>query len=170
MRAKLAEVRVKAPTTNTEAAKGLFAGDSMLTGALSSMRTQLGDLSAYGISTGATTGSATFSADAVAGKLRVDDAKLSAALTGNAEAMRTALAAAGGRVSDAVTPVAGARVTAALDGVSVERARLADGLSRTDVRLANREKRLRAQFTAMESALAASQAAQAQLTAQLARL
>jgi flagellar capping protein FliD len=40
-------------------------------------------------------------------------------------------------------------------------------MAATDVRLATREKRLRAQFTAMESALAASQSAQSQLTAQL---
>jgi flagellar capping protein FliD len=35
------------------------------------------------------------------------------------------------------------------------------------VRVADKEKRLRAQFSAMESALAASQSAQSQMTAQL---
>jgi flagellar capping protein FliD len=39
-----------------------------------------------------------------------------------------------------------------------------------DVRLADKEKGLRAKFTAMESALAAAQSAQAQMTAQLASL
>ncbi len=170
IRGKLTEARVKDPTTSADAAKGIFAGDTMLTGVLSSMRSQMGDLSALGISTGATTGSATFSADAVAGKLKVDDVKLTAALTGDRALLRTALNGLGQRVSDVVTPVAGARVTEARSGVTAERKRLADSIAQTDVRLADKEKRLRAKFAAMESALAASQSAQAQLTSQLASL
>ena len=61
IRGKLSEEKVKNPTTTAEASKGLFRGDTMLTGVLSSMRSQIGDLSAYGISTGAASGSATFS-------------------------------------------------------------------------------------------------------------
>ncbi len=170
IRGKLTEDRVKNPTTSADAAKGIFAGDSMLTGVLSSMRSQIGDLSALGISTGATTGSATFSADSVAGKLKVDDLKLTAALTGDRAVLRTALNGLGQRLSDVVTPVAGARVTEARSGVTAERKRLADSIAQTDVRLADKEKRLRAKFAAMESALAASQSAQAQLTSQLASL
>jgi flagellar hook-associated protein 2 len=170
IRGKLAETRVKDPTTSADAAQGIFSGDSMLTGVLSSMRSQMGDLSALGISTGASTGSATFSADAVAGKLKVDDTKLTAALTGDRDALRTALSGLGQRLSDVVTPVAGAQVTEARSSVTSERKRLADTIAQTDVRLADKEKRLRAQFAAMESALAASQSAQAQLTSQLASL
>lgn len=170
IRGKLTEQRVKDPSTTSEATKGLFAGDTLLSGALSTMRAQIGDLSAYGISTGAASGSASFSADAVAGKLRIDDAKLTAALSGDRVALRGALEGLGGRVSDAVTPIARDSITSALDGVSAERRQLADGMARIDVRLATREKRLRAQFAAMESALAASQAAQAQLAGQLAGL
>jgi flagellar capping protein FliD len=73
-------------------------------------------------------------------------------------------------VSDVVTPVAGPSLTAALDGLTGERKTLADAMAATDVRLADKEKRLRAQFAAMESALAASQAAQAQMASQLASL
>jgi flagellar hook-associated protein 2 len=170
IRGKLSEDRVKNPSTAAEAAKGLFAGDTMLSGVLTSMRAQVGDLAALGISTGAVTGSATVSADAIAGKLRVDDTKLTAALTGNRDALHTALTGLGGRVSDVVTPVAGARVTAARASVTAERKTLADAMTRTDVRLADKEKRLRAQFAAMESALAASQAAQSQMAAQLSSL
>lgn len=170
IRGKLAETRVKDPTTSADAAQGIFSGDSMLTGVLSSMRSQMGDLSALGISTGDTTGSATFSADAVAGKLKVDDAKLTAALTGDRTVLQTALSGLGQRISDVVSPVAGARITDARSTVSAERKSLADSLAQTDVRLADKEKRLRAKFAAMESALAASQSAQAQLTAQLSSL
>jgi len=170
VRGKLSEDRVKNPTTTADAVKGLFRGDSMLTGALAAMRSQIGDLSMFGISTGASSGTSSFSAEAVAGKLKVDDTKLTAALAGNPETLRTALNSLGQRLSDVVTPVAGARVTEALGGVTVERKRLADAIARTDVRLADREKRLRAQFAAMESALAASQATQSQLSSQLSSL
>lgn len=169
IRGKLAEEKVKDPATTTEAGKGLFRGDTMLTGVLSSMRLQIGDLSQFGISTGTASGSATFSADAVAGKLKVDDAKLSAALA-DPETLRTALEGLGQRVFDVVTPVAGRRVDDRLEGVTSERKRIADAIARTDVRLAAREQRLRAQFAAMESALAASQAVQAQMASQLAGL
>lgn len=169
VRGKLSEEKVKNPTTTTEATKGLFRGDTMLTGVLSSMRSQIGDLSAYGISTGAASGSATFSSDAVAGKLKIDDTKLTAALA-DPDALRTVLDGLGQRLSDVVTPVAGARVTERLEGVTAERRQIADAISRTDVRLASKEQRLRAQFAAMESALAASQAAQTQLASQLAGL
>jgi len=166
VRGKLSEEKVKNPTTTTEATKGLFRSDTMLTSVLSSMRSQIGDLSSYGISTGAASGSATFSSDAVAGKLKIDDAKLTAALA-DPDALRTVLDGLGQRLSDVVTPVAGARVTERLEGVTAERRQIADAITRTDVRLASKEQRLRAQFAAMESALAASQAAQTQLAAQL---
>ena len=169
IRGKLSEEKVKNPSTNTEAGKGLFRGDTMLTGLLTSMRSELGDLSAFGISTGAASGSATFSPDAVAGKLKVDDARLVAALA-DPDTLRTALEGLGQRLSDVVTPVAGDRVKDALEGITSERKRIADAITRTDARLAVREKRLRAQFAAMESALAASQAAQAQLASPLAGL
>jgi flagellar capping protein FliD len=61
-------------------------------------------------------------------------------------------------------------VDARISSVDATRKRLAGDMAATDVRLAVKEKRLRAQFSAMESALAASQSAQAQLTAQLNRL
>jgi flagellar hook-associated protein 2 len=141
----------------------------MLSGVLSSMRSEMGDLSKYGISTGAASGSATFSSDAVAGKLKIDDTKLAAALAAPA-ALRTVLDGLGQRLSDVVSPVAGAGVTERLEGVTSERKRIADAITRTDVRLASKEQRLRAQFAAMESALAASQATQAQLSSQLAGL
>jgi flagellar hook-associated protein 2 len=170
VRTKVREETVKNPSTTTEATKGLFHGDTMLTTVLSSMRSSIGDLARFGISTGNASGGATFSADAVAGKLKLDDTKLAAALADDPEALRTALNGLGQRLSDVVTPVAGERVTARLDSITDERKRLSDAIARTDTRLASREQRLRAQFAAMESALAASQAAQSQLSSQLAAL
>jgi flagellar hook-associated protein 2 len=168
IRGELTEKPVKDPTTNSDAGKGLFFGDSMLTGVLSSMRSQIGDLSNFGISTGASTGSATVSADAIAGRLTVNDTKLTAALTGNQANLRTAFTDVGQRVSTVLaSSAAGARVDARLSSVDATRKRIATDMAATDVRLAAKEKRLRAQFAAMESALAASQAAQSQLTAQL---
>lgn len=168
IRGKLSEERVKNPTTSADAIKGLFHGDSLLSGALSSMRSQIGDLSNFGISTGASTGSATVSADAIAGRLTVNDTKLTAALTGNQANLRTAFTDVGQRVSTVLaSSAAGARVDARLSSVDATRKRIATDMAATDVRLAAKEKRLRAQFAAMESALAASQAAQSQLTAQL---
>jgi flagellar hook-associated protein 2 len=139
----------------------------MLSGVLSSMRKELGDLSALGISTGASTGSGTVSADAIAGRLTVDDTKLTAALAGDQDKLRTSLQDLGQRITKVVSPVAGAGVDERIKGVDATRKRLADDMGAIDVRLAAKEKRLRAQFSAMESALAASQAAQSQLTAQL---
>ena len=53
---------------------------------------------------------------------------------------------------------------------STQSRRIADDLTRTDARLAAKEKRLKAQFAAMETALQNSQTQQAWLTAQLAGL
>jgi flagellar hook-associated protein 2 len=171
IRGKLGEKRVKDPSTTSEAGKGMFASDTMLTGVLSAMRSQIGNLAAFGISTGAAKAGTTFSPESVAGKLTLDDTKLTAALAADdTGTLRTALDGLGQRLSDVITPVAGAQVTAALSGVTAQRKRVADEIVRTDVRLASREQRLRAQFTAMESALAASQAAQSQLSSQLAGL
>jgi flagellar hook-associated protein 2 len=170
IRGKLAEKPIKDPTTTTEASKGLFYGDTMLSGALAAMRMQIGGLSDVGISTGAVSGTGTFSADAVAGRLQIDDTKLTEALAKDPDAMRTRLQSLGERLSAVVAPVAGDAVDERLHGVEATRKRLADAMAAADVRLANRETRLRAQFTAMETALAASQAAQSQLQAQLGAL
>ena len=57
-----------------------------------------------------------------------------------------------------------------IESAGVETRRIADDLTRTDTRLAAKEKRLKAQFAAMESALSASQTQMAWLQGQLAGL
>ena len=170
IRAKVAEKPVKDATSSADATKGLFYGDTMLNGLLTSLRSSIGDLSDIGISTGAASGSARFSADAVAGHLTVDDTKLTAALATDPKALQTRLQDFGTRLRTAVTPASGSPIDNRLSSEDATRKRLADGMARADVRLADKEKRLRAQFTAMESALAAAQAAQSQLTSQLSAL
>jgi flagellar hook-associated protein 2 len=170
IRAKLAEKPVAGATTNSDAVKGQFYGDTMLSGMLSSMRSQLGDLSDLGISTGAPSGTAKFSTDAVAGHLTVDDTKLTAALAADPAALRTRLQDFGTRMTTVVGTATNSPISTRLTSEDATRKRLADGMATMDVRLADKEKRLRAQFTAMESALAAAHAAQAQLTSQLAAL
>jgi flagellar hook-associated protein 2 len=167
MRDELAEKPVKDPATNAQATQGLFFGDSMLSGVLSSMRKEIGDLSTFGISTGAVTGKGTPSADAIAGRLTLDDTKLTAAIAADPDTLRTRIQDLGQRVTTVVTPIAGAGVSERIKSVDATRKRLADQMAAIDVRVADKEKRLRAQFAAMESALAASQSAQSQMTAQL---
>lgn len=167
IRGKIAEKPVANATTTTDQNKGLFYGDSMLSSMLTSMRAQIGDLSDLGISTGKPSGAVKFSDDAVAGRLTVDATKLTAALATDTDAVQTRLQALGTRIADAVAPAAGSPVATRLKSEEATRKRLADGMARMDVRLADKEKGLRAKFAAMESALAAAQAAQAQMAAQL---
>jgi flagellar hook-associated protein 2 len=170
VRGKLAEKPVNGATTTTDAVKGQFFGDSMLSGVLSSLRSAVGDLSDLGISTGAASGTSKFSADSVAGRLAVDDTKLSAALASDPKALQTRLQALGTRLKTAIDPASGSPIDSRLTSEEATRKRLADGMAATDTRLADKEKRLRAQFTAMESALAAAHSAQSRLTAQLGSL
>ncbi|MEA2149017.1 MAG: flagellar hook-associated protein 2 [Solirubrobacteraceae bacterium] len=170
IRAKIAEKPVLKPVTTADTTKGLFYGDSMLSSMLTSMRTQIGDMSDLGISTGAPSGTTKFSDDAVAGHLAVDDTKLSAALAGNADAAQTRLQAFGTRLAATVAPAKGSPVDTRLTSEDATRKRLSSSMASMDVRLADKEKGLRAKFAAMESALAAAQTAQAQMTAQLASL
>jgi flagellar hook-associated protein 2 len=170
IRAKLSEKPVPNAATDADRNKGQFYGDSMLSGLLTSLRSSIGDLSDIGISTGAASGTAKFSSDSVAGHLTVDDAKLSAALAGDLQALQTRLADFGTRLKAAVSPASGSPIDNRLATEDATRKRLAGSMAAMDVRLADKEKHLRAQFTAMESALAAAQAAQSQLTAQLGSL
>jgi flagellar hook-associated protein 2 len=170
IRAKVAEKPVTNATTDADSNAGQFYGDSMLTGLLTSLRSSIGDLSDIGISTGAASGAAKFSADSVAGHLTVDDTKLSAALATDPKALQTRLADFGARLKAAVTPASGSPIDNRLTAEDATRKQLADSMAAMDVRLAAKETAMRAKFTAMESALAAAQSAQAQLTAQLGSL
>jgi flagellar hook-associated protein 2 len=181
-RAKVSEKTVKNATTQADYNKGAFFGDSGLNAMLSQLRTAVGRdydplteagldaLRDIGISTGKP-GSTT--ADSKAGLLKIDDAALTAALEADTQGVR-------GLFSGATTPFAQDIETLVADLSEViddriqsgdrQSKRISDQMTRTDERLAAKEKRLKAQFAAMETALGAAQSQQAWLEGQLAGL
>ena len=196
IRTKLNEDRVVGATTDADRAKGVLRGDPGLTSLLSSLRAAVSDvhtgrpdtfdqLSEVGLSTGAATGTAAVNADAVAGKLTLDATKLTEKLAAGFDDVKALFTSVTGsydteglsqRLDRYLTPwlsgdgtnapILSTRITAADDAIS----RLKDQMAAVDTRLALREKTLRAQFTALEAALAQNQAQGQWLSAQLAQL
>lgn len=187
IRAKLDERSVKDPTTTEQQQAGMLNGDTTLTAILSQMRQAIytsvrglpdgmSSLADLGVSTGSA--SSTISRDALAGKLEIDDAKLDAALASDASGVRDLLAGpanVGGWaraferiVHDADTT--GGTIDVRITGADSELKRLQKTMADMDSRLALKEQTLRAQFSAMESALAQSQAQGSWLSGQLASL
>jgi flagellar hook-associated protein 2 len=186
IRTKLGEQKVKDPKTDADRAKGNLAGDSMLRSLEQRLRLAVGStfgtgdaskdtLAEIGITTGAATGAAA-SADSLAGKLVIDDAKLTEALTTAPTTVRKLL----GGVAD--VEGVGTRLDSMLDGVvrtdgdfdsriksaDREQKRFDDQIAALDKRIAQRSELLRAQFAAMEAAISRSQSQQAWLAGQLA--
>lgn len=186
IRSKLTEERVKEPKTDADRAKGVLSNDSMLNGLLQRLRSSIGttfatgdtnldQLGELGISTGAATGAAA-SADALAGKLVIDDAKLTAALSASPMTVRKLLGGVTG------TEGIGSRLETMLDAVvrddgdfdgriksaDREQKRFDDQIAALDKRIEARAKLLRAQFSAMEAAISRSQSQQSWMAGQLA--
>jgi flagellar hook-associated protein 2 len=187
IRARLDERSVPNATSDAERQKGMLNGDTTLTAILSQMRqaiyTPIGGLPAgmssladLGVSTGSA--SSTISRDALAGKLEIDDDVLDAALANNPSGVRDLLAGpanAGGWaraferiVHDADTT--GGTIDVRITGADAELKRLQQSMADMDDRLALKEQTLRAQFTAMETALSQSQTQSSWLQGQLASL
>jgi flagellar hook-associated protein 2 len=187
IRARLDERSVPNPQTAADQQAGMLNGDTTLTGILSQMRQAIytparglpagmSSLADLGVSTGSA--SATISRDALAGKLEIDDTKLSDALANNASAVRDLLAGpsnAGGWtraferiVHDADTT--GGTLDVQITGADSELKRLQQAMADMDDRLALKETSLRAQFTAMETALQQSKTQGDWLSGQLASL
>jgi flagellar hook-associated protein 2 len=180
IRSRTGEKRVNDPKTVLDAKKGVLFGDRGLGQALSALRqaasdpvagnpSSLDELGELGISTGAV--SDAINPDAVAGRLVLDDAKLRAMLDSDLAGAQRLL---GGktdtpgiaqRFETIIDPLTGkgtgleARASSAGD----EMVRLRTSLTRFDERLERREERLRKQFSAMEQALRANQARQAEM-------
>jgi flagellar hook-associated protein 2 len=185
IRTKLTEQKVKDPTTDADRAKGNLYNDTMLNGLLQRLRSTVGSafntgdatkdtLAEIGITTGAATGGAA-SADALAGKLVIDDAKLTAALSTDPTTVRKLLG--GVSTVDGV----GTKLDSMLDGVvktdgdfdsriksiDKEQKRFDDQIAALDKRIELRATRLRAQFAAMEAAISNSQTQSSWLAQQL---
>ena len=177
--AKLSEKPIANPASEFQAGLGQLYGDTGVRGMLGALRQQMtkivsaagvNDLADLGISVPKATGST--SADGKAGRLVIDDAKLTQAL----EADWTAVSGFFETFSKDVDKLVKAQTGGS--GVIDERLkssnrnldRLKDQVELTNERLDAKEKRMKAQFAAMESALQASQTQQAWLTGQLAAL
>jgi flagellar hook-associated protein 2 len=184
-RNELTEKKVPNATRESDALKGLLFGDTGLSGMLSRLRASttfseaagadadaIDGLASVGISVG---GKAGASQDAARkGLIELDETKLAAALDADAESVRrlfggtssTGFSQSFETVADDLTKMLDGRIESA----TKEHTRLGRELTRTDERLAVKEKRMRAQFAAMELALSQSQTQQAWLTGQLASL
>ncbi|WP_372788444.1 flagellar filament capping protein FliD [Paraconexibacter sp.] len=180
IRAKLTEKRVPDAQTSADAKKGVLFGDQALSSLLSSLRSTVGAvvggnpqatdaLEDLGITTGIATGTA-INTDGVAGRLSFDTTKFRAALDADPTAVQRLLGGAGvdgfaQAFESVLTPTtqAGGSMEGATQAAAGEVTRLKDQMARLDDRLAAKEERLRQQFTALETALARSQAQQSSL-------
>jgi len=185
---RISEQPVLQPATDSDYLKGLFFGDSMLQGIQDRLRTtvmspigtdpSLNLLSEIGISTGDTTGDGTINQDAVNGKLVVDDDKLDSMLDTNPDGVKALLGATLGSagfaqamdsvLSPEVDP--GGDFDTIISQTNSEASDLAGQIADWDQRLSDQQDRLKAQFSAMESALSQSQSQQSWLTSQIAGL
>jgi flagellar hook-associated protein 2 len=184
IRTKLTEQKVKDPKTDADRAKGVLYNDSMLNGLLQRLRTTVagsfntGDANAdqlaeIGISTGKATGGAA-SADSLAGKLVIDDAKLSEALATSPQAVRKLLGATTG--VDGLGTTLDAMLTTVvadngdfdgrLKSADKEQKNYDDQIAILNKRIDAKAAMLRAQFAAMETAISRSQQQQSWLAGQ----
>lgn len=176
-RAELAKKPAVTPTSEFQAGYGQLFGDSGMQSMLSGLRRQMteivsgagiNDLADLGISVPKTTGGAA-SEDGKAGRLVIDDAKLSAALESDWIAVRDYFDGFAGEVETFVSNQTGSSglIDARLKGSDRSIERINDQIERTNDRLEMKEKRMRAQFAAMELALQQAQTQQAWLEGQL---
>jgi flagellar hook-associated protein 2 len=189
IQSRLDESRVAKAGTLDEMRKGLLHGDSDLTALLRRLRQELtspasggkglDSLLDIGLGVGSSTFSGTISKEALTGQLSLDGAKLSSQLESHFSDVKALLTDSGPdgqglvqRLNGILTPYT------KLDGVMDSRLasakagsdRIARDISNLDDRLALREKALRAQFTALETALQSNQAQGTWLSGQIASL
>jgi flagellar hook-associated protein 2 len=175
VRADLDQKRVPGAATTADVQQGTLFGDSGLSGMLSSLRSTVGtvfpgltgltSLADIGVSTGAPNTGATVNQDAVDGKLTIDKDKLTAALQANPLGVRTLLGGTAGTngfaqaFSDTISPFEGAggildqRISSAASDLSTIAGKLVDFDARMDMKQDYYQK----QFTALETAMQASQ-------------
>jgi flagellar hook-associated protein 2 len=186
IQSKLTEQPVKDPQASSDLVKGVLFNDQGLNSILQSLRSSVGaifntgnasldQMSEIGITTGATTGAGTISQDALAGKLSFDATKLTNALSSDPAAVRKLLGGVVGTdgiaqrfnsILDPLTKTGGdfdARFKAADD----EQKDFQDRIDQLEQRVSAHETLLRAQFSAMESAISQSQSTSSWLTQQL---
>ena len=179
-RAALTEKPISSPTSSFQAGLGQLHGDVGLTSMLSRLRSSmtevlagsgLDDLSDLGITVPKASGGATSDA-AKAGRLEIDDTKLTAVLEGDWTQVKAFFAGFDDEVEAFVGTQTGGNgvIDSRLEGSSRTVSRIQQQIDATNKRLDAKEQRLKAQFAAMELALQNSQTQQAWLTGQLAAL
>jgi flagellar hook-associated protein 2 len=189
VRSKVTEQKLKDAETDADRQKGMLKSDPLLSSVVGQLRTTLMEavggnpttldqLTEIGISTGASTSSGTVSTDSLAGKLVLDETKLNQALETDLASVKKllggdpAVAGLGQRIENIIKPVTdtGGSIDERVKSLDADVARVRTAMADIDRRLADKEKRLKAQFAAMERALNASQGQQAYLASQLASL
>jgi flagellar hook-associated protein 2 len=179
-RTKLAEQPAANPTSEFQAQRGQLFGDTALNGMLGALRAQMtelvegtgiNDLADLGISVPRASGGVS-TADAKAGRLVLDEGKLTAALDGDWTAVQGFLKTFSSEAEAFVKKQTGGSgvIDDRLKNSNTTLDRLQDQIDRTNERLDAKEKRMRAQFAAMEVALQNAQSQQAWLTGQLSAL
>jgi|tagenome__1003787_1003787.scaffolds.fasta_scaffold20826254_1 flagellar hook-associated protein 2 len=183
VRSKLDEKKVANPQTVADQQKGLLNGDTMLEGILSQLRiamtatyapgnpTTLDQMGEIGVSTGGPSSGA-LNADAIEGKLVFDTAKFSAALTSDPNSVKNLMSGTSGfgvALDNLLAPTlqAGGTMASRLTSEDTKQKDLNDRIAAMQVLLDKKQETLKAQFTAMETALQASQAQGQWLTGQL---
>jgi flagellar hook-associated protein 2 len=178
-RGKLDEKPIGNPASDFQAGYGQLHSDTGLTSMLGRLREKMttlvsaagiNDLGDIGISVPKSTGSS--SADGKAGRLVLDDVKLTAALDADWTTVNAFFGTFATDVDAFVKTQTGGSGTidARLKSGDRNLALLKSQMDQTNTRLDAKEKRMKAQFAAMELALQKSQTQQAWLTGQLASL
>ena len=192
LNSKINEKKVVNPTTDDDRAKGVLNADPALQGILAQLREALGDtftgsapdlnqLSLVGVSTGKTVGAGTLNQDAIDGRLTLDTDQLSQVLTDRfSEVKKLFTNITGTYASEGLAQRLDALIKPQVQTGGVLASRISGEQStiddlkqrQTDIetRVALRETNLRAQFTAMETALSQAQSLQSQLSGQFAAL
>ena len=179
-RSKINEKAVADASTTTDAQKGQLFGDTGLVSMLSSLRIRMGeklagltgidDLSDIGIAVPKATG--TTSQDAKDGKFALDETKFADALAADSGKVRDLFSAFSTGLDTFIKGQTGS--SGVLDqrdkSAASEIKRITDQVTRAETRLTAKEKRLKAQFAAMESALSQTQTQSAWLSGQLSAL
>lgn len=179
-RAKVTEKTVAGATTTTDAGKGQLFGDTGLLSMLSSLRIRMGervaglsgldDLADIGIAVPKATGTAT--QDAKDGKLSIDDAKLATALAADPSKVRDLFEGFSAGLETFIKSQTG--TSGIFDqrdkSAAAEIERITKQADLAETRLQAKEKRLKAQFAAMETALLNAQTQSAWLSGQLGAL
>ena len=178
--------KVANPTTDAQREAGMLQGDPQLLSILSNLRSAvtstmsgaasgMGYLGNIGLSTGAAVGSGTISQDSLEGKLSLDTTKLQSMLASNFSGTKALFSNPTGsfsseglsqRMDDLVNPQAG--VAGTLAGRITSEASLIQSYSQQiadiEQRVTMHEASLRAQFTAMETAVAQLQSSSSSLS------